>query len=57
MWRESERGRKEMANLLVLPSPVESLQNGNLEQTGPADWERVASAPQSKKSVRTPEPP
>ena len=49
----SLRGEEWKKNLLVLSSPVESLQNcvgfiKKLEQTGPAEKEEVASAPQSE---------
>ena len=43
--------KREVADLLVLPRPAKSLQNGaasteKLEHTGPAEKERVASVPQ-----------
>ena len=50
-----------MVDLLVLPRPAESLQNGagseeKLEQTGPAKKERAASAPQCEKLANPPLP-
>ena len=56
-----ERRRSEVADLLVLPRPAESLQNGacfsgKLEQTGLVKKERVTSAPQRLQLARTPEP-
>ena len=66
-WRgqnESQIGgeEKKMADLLVLPRPAKSVQNGagfseKLEHTGPAEKERVASVPQREQLARTPEPP
>ena len=49
-----------MADLLVLPRPAKSVQNGagfskKLERTGPAEKERVASVPQREQLARTPE--
>ena len=51
-----------MADLLVLPRPAKSVQNGEassekLEHTGPAKKERVASVPRGKQLASTPEPP
>ena len=51
-----------MADLLVLPKPANSVQNGagfreKLEHTGPAEKERVAPVPQRKQLASTPEPP
>ena len=51
-----------MADLLVLPRPAKSMQNGagfseKLEHTGPAEKERVVSVPQREQLARTPEPP
>ena len=60
--RESER-RREMADLLVLPRPVESLQNGagfsgkKLKYTGPAKKKRVTSVLQSEQLARMPGSP
>ena len=58
---KQESERREMADLLALQRPAESLQMAQasaekLEQTGPAEKERVASAPQSEQLARTPEP-
>ena len=56
--RESDRRRKEVAGLLVLPRPAKSLQNGGkLEHTGPAEKERVTSVPRREQLGRTPQPP
>ena len=57
--RESDRMRREMADLLVLPRPVRSLQNGagfsrKTEHTGPAEKKRVASVPQREQMASTP---
>ena len=51
-----------MADLLVLPRPAKSMQNGagfsrELVHTGPAEKERVASVPQKEQLVGTPKPP
>ena len=51
-----------MADLLVLPRPAKSVQNGQalaekLKHTGPAETVRVASVPQRKQLASTPEPP
>ena len=54
-----------MAGLLVLPTPAKSLQNGSLqasaeklEQTGPAEKEKIClSATQRKQLASTSEPP
>ena len=54
--RESER-RREMADLLLLPRPAESLQNGTSFSGKTDKNERLVSAPQSKQLARTPEPP
>ena len=56
--RESDRKRREAAGLLVLPKSTKSLQNGagfleQLEQTGPAEKERVASVPQREQLAST----
>ena len=46
--RESERSKRDMADLLVLRELAEWRRlNRNAKQTGPAEKERVASAPQS----------
>ena len=47
-----------MAELLALPKPVESLQNGaglsvKIEQAGPAQKKKVALAPQIEQLART----
>ena len=60
--QESERKRRKVVDLLVLPKPAESLQNGagfcgKLKQTGPAKNKRVVSVPQREQLARTPEPP
>ena len=60
--RESDSRRREMADLLVLPRPAKSVQNGagfsgKLEHTGPAEKERVASVPRKEQLARTPEQP
>ena len=46
--QESDRRKREVAGLLMLPRPAKSLRNGagfsgKLEHTGPAEKERVAS--------------
>ena len=51
--QELERRRKEAADLLVLPRPAKSMQNGQasaekLEHTGPVEKERVALVPQKE---------
>ena len=51
-----------MADLLVLPRPAKSVQNGaalvvKLEHTGPAEKERVASVPQREQLASMPEMP
>ena len=51
-----------MADLLMLPRPAKSMQNGagfseKLEHTGLAEKERVALVPQSEHLAGTPEPP
>ena len=51
-----------MADLLVLPRPAKSLQNGagfrgKLQQTGPDEKEIVALVPQSEHLATTPELP
>ena len=51
-----------MSDLLVLPRPAKRVQNGQasaekLEQTEPAEKERVALVPQREQLARTPEPP
>ena len=62
-WRgQNESKIEEVACLLVLPRPAKSLQNGTgfsreLEHTGPAEKERVASVPQREQLKSTPEPP
>ena len=48
-----------MADLLVLPRPAKSVQNGQalaekLKHTGPAETVRVASVPQRKQLLRSP---
>ena len=56
--RQSDIRRIEMADLLVLPRPAKSVQNGTkLERIGPVKRERVASVPQREQLARTPEPP
>ena len=60
--RESDRKRRKVAGLLVLPRPAKSVQNAQasaekLEHTGPAEKERVASVPHRKQLSSTPEPP
>ena len=61
--RESERRRREVAHLLVLPTSAKCLQNGagfsgkKLKHSGPAKKERVASVPQTEQLARMPEPP
>ena len=57
-WEEEKR----MADLLMLPRPAKSLQNGSgfwrkLEQTGPAKKGKVASVPQSEQLARMQELP
>ena len=59
--RESDNRRREMTDLLVLPRPAKSVQNGagfsgKIQHTGPAEKERVASVPQREQLARTPEP-
>ena len=59
--QESDRRRREVVDLLVLPRPAKSLQNGagfsgKLEQTGSAKNERMASVPQRKQLASMPEP-
>ena len=60
--RESDRKRREVADLSVLPRPAKSIRMAHgsaekLEHTGPAQKERVASVPQREQLARTPEPP
>ena len=61
MARVGKEKRREMASLLVLPRPAESLQNGacfgNKTRTGTAEKERVASVPQCEQLASRPEPP
>ena len=52
--QQSDRKRREVADLLVLPSPAKSMQNGTgfspiLECIGPVKRERVASVPQRER--------
>ena len=59
--RESDKRRREVADLLVLPRPAKSAQNGQasaekLEHTGPAEKERVALVPQREQLASMPEP-
>ena len=59
--RESDRRRREMADLMVLPRPAKSLKNcagfsEKLKHTGPAKKKRVALVPHREQSVRTPDP-
>ena len=59
--RESDSRRREAVDLLVLPRPAKSVQNGadfseKLEHTGPAKKERVVSVPQREQLASTPEP-
>ena len=56
---EEEKGM-EVAVLLVLQRPAQSLQNGvcfskKLEHSGPAEQERVTSVAQNERLARTPE--
>ena len=60
--RESERKRRKVADLLVLPRPAGACRMAQasaekLEHTGPAEKERVASAPQSEQLAKMPKPP
>ena len=60
--QESERRRREMADLLVLPRPAKSLQNGTgfsekFQSSGLSEKERVVSVPKSKQLESTPEQP
>ena len=46
-----------MADLLVLPRPAKSVQDGaGFSGTGPAEKKRVASMPQREQLASTPEP-
>ena len=59
--RESDKRRREVADLLVLPRPAKSAQNGQastekLEHTGPAEKERVALVPQREQLASMPQP-
>ena len=60
--RESEKRRRDMAYLLVLPRPAESCRMAQvsmmkLEHTEPAEKESVVSVPQREQLARAPEPP
>ena len=55
--RDSDRRRRKVADLLVLPRPAKSVQNDagwseKLEHTGPAENERVTSVPERSWQVR-----
>ena len=59
---EQESQKREMTDLLVLPRPARACRMAQtsaekLEQTGPAENERVASVPPREQLATTPKPP
>ena len=59
--RESDRRRREVADLLVLPRPARACRMAQalakkLEHTGPAEKKGAASVPQREQLASTPEP-